>query len=121
MHFPSHVSESKFKLRDPSDPIAQSGKRFILGVAIYSATEMSLLDQLEKSLDNGKSETPDVEVFDVLDCKSMSDFEKYIPGINGVYRTPVIGVILDGKLIDYATGLSDVKETLHRFNVLDEL
>ena len=50
----------------------------------------------------------------------MSDFEKFIPGLHGVVRTPVIGVIFDGKLIDHATGLSEVMSVLRRFDVLDQ-
>jgi hypothetical protein len=49
----------------------------------------------------------------------MTDFEKFIPGIGGVSRTPIIGVISDGKLIDHATGLPDVEKTLRRFNILN--
>src|SRR5207245_3064669 len=96
-----------------------AGKRFIIGIATYSADELGLLDQLEQAFDDGKSEIPDVEVFDVLDCEKMSDFERYIPGIEAVYRTPVIGVISDGKLVDHATGLAEVMSTLRRFNVLN--
>ncbi len=117
--FPRQVSQSSFKLRNPSQAIPQSGKHFIIGIATYSASELSLLDQLEESLGSSKSETLDVEVFDVLDCKKMSDFQRFIPGIGGVHRTPVIGVISDGKLIDHATGLSDVTNALRRFNVLN--
>ena len=65
------------------------------------------------------SETTEVEVFDVLNCKKMSDFAAFIPGIDDVYRTPIIGVISDGRLIDQATGLPGVMTTLHRFHLLD--
>jgi hypothetical protein len=118
-HFPKQVSQSKFKLRKPSDSFPLSGKHFIIGVATYSVKDLGLLDQLEESLENSDQDIPDIKVFDVLDCETMGDFDKFIPGIQSVYRTPVIGVILDGKLIDHATGLSEVMDTLRRFKVLD--
>jgi hypothetical protein len=111
---------SKFTLRNPLEPIAESGRHFIIGIATYSAPELSLLDDVQESLRNGKSGMPDVQVFDVRDCKSLSDFEQSIPGIDGVQRTPVIGVISDGKLIDHATGLAEVMNSLRRFNVLND-
>jgi len=118
--FPRQVLQSKFKLRKPSVPISESGKHFIIGIATYAAPELGLLDHLQESLRNGKSGMPDVEVFDVLDCKNLGDFEKFIPGIDGVQRTPVMGVISDGKLIDHANGLAEVMNSLRRFNVLND-
>jgi hypothetical protein len=96
-----------------------TGRHFIIGIATYSARELELLDKLEAFLGQVEPEAIDVEVFDVLACKTMSDFADFIPGIEGVYRTPILGVISNGKLIDQATGLSDVVSTLHRFHVLD--
>src|SRR5438105_3386477 len=117
--FPRTVSKSRLKLRKPGEPIPSSGRRFILGIATYSADELGLLDELEETLENGDAERADVEVFDVLGCEQMADFEKFIPGIGGVSCTPIVGVISSGKLIDQATGLPDVQKTLRRFNVLN--
>ena len=115
--FPKKVSQSKLKLRKPGQPLPSTGRLFIIGIATFSAPELELLDQLEDYLE--RTETIDVEVFDVLACKQTSDFAKFIPGIDAVYRTPIIGVISDGRLIDQATGLSEVVTTLHRFHVLN--
>jgi hypothetical protein len=117
--FPRKVSQSKLRLRAPGDPLPETGRHFIVGVASYSADELALLDQLQDFLENAKVQGIDVEVFDVLSCGQVGDFEKFIPGIGGVYRTPIIGVISDGKLIDHASGLSDVGKTLRRFKLLD--
>lgn len=116
--FPGRVSRSRLKLRLPGEPVPGTGRHFIIGVASYSAPELELLDKLEAFLGQGEPEAMDVEVFDVLACKAMSDLAAFIPGIDGVYRTPIIGVISEGKLIDQATGLSDVVSTLHRFHIL---
>ena len=116
--FSGRLAQSKLALRNPADPIAPTGKHIILGVATYAAGELKLLDQLEEALKRGGPQT-DVAVFDVLDCQGPADFDRFIPGIDPVYRTPVIGVIADGKLVDQATGLSDVANSLRRFKVLD--
>jgi hypothetical protein len=116
--FPRKVAGSRLTLRDPEQPLPPSVRHFIIGVATYAADELGLLDELDSALGKGKDETTDVAVFDVLDCERMTDFQRYIPGIDGVYDTPVIGVIMDGKLIDRATGLSGVLSTLRRFNVI---
>jgi hypothetical protein len=117
--FPTRVSQSRLKLRSPGEPIPGTGRHFIIGVATYSAPELELLDKVEASLAKAKPETVDVEVFDVLACKTMSDFAAFIPCIDDVYRMPIIAVISDGRLIDQATGLADVVTTLHRFHVLN--
>jgi hypothetical protein len=117
--FPKKVSQSKLRLRNPGDPLPATGRHFIVGVASYSADELGLLDQLQDFLEKAKIHGIDVEVFDVLSCGQMGDFEKFIPGIGGVYRTPIVGVVSDGKLIDHASGLSDVGKTLRRFKLLD--
>jgi len=117
--FPKKVSQSKLTLRDPSTPIPRSGRHFIIGIASYAREELRLLDELDHVLEKPTPETLNIEVFDVLNCKQMSDFERFIPGIDGVYHTPVIGVISDGKLIDKATGRADVVATLRRFHVLN--
>ena len=115
--FAGRVSQSKLRLRTPSVPIPQLGRLFIIGVASYASDELSLLDELEGALEDSQLNA-DTEVFDILDCQDMGDFARFIPGVNGVYRTPVVGVVSDGRLVDQATGLDDVKSTLHRFSVL---
>jgi len=120
LEFPKQVARSKLTLRDASVSIPSVGQLLIIGIASYSAEELALLDGLAKSLQNGNAKVPDIAVFDVLDCQKISDFERFIPGIDGVQRTPVIGVIFDGKLIDHATGLSEVMEVLQRFNVVGQ-
>ncbi len=119
LDFPIRVSQSRMTLRDPARTIPASGTHFIIGIATYAPGELDLLDQVEAALRGGTAEMPEVEVFDVLDCQTPSDFRRFIPGIDAVYRTPVIGVICDGKLVDQATGLAEVASSLRRLNVLD--
>jgi hypothetical protein len=117
--FAGKVSQSRLKLRSPDKAIPDTGRHFIIGVATYSIPELELLDNLEDSLGTAVREVSDVQVFDVLDCKTMTDFGRFIPGVSSVFRTPVIGVIIDGRLVDQATGLPDVETALHRFHVLN--
>ena len=113
------VLQSEFTLRMPSAPLGKTGRHFIIGVAIYAADELRLLDELESSLPANGRGSPTIEVFDVLQCQQMQDFEEFVPGIGNVSRTPVIGVLIDGTLVDKATGLSDVRNALRRFNLLE--
>jgi hypothetical protein len=120
LDFPGLVAQSKLVLRQACATMPASGEHFIIGIATYAANELDLLDQLEDALQGRAAAPPDVEVFDVLDCQTPSDFRKFIPGMDAVHRTPVIGVIADGKLIDQATGLAEVASALRRFRVLDQ-
>lgn len=117
--FPKRVSRSSLILRKAGGRLPSTARCFILGIATYSADDLKLLDDIEESLQDRGSDAVRIDVFDVVDCRQMSDFSRYIPGIERVYRTPVIGVFVDGKLIDQATGISDVSNTLRRFNVLN--
>lgn len=114
---PKRLTASRLKLRKPDAPVSHAGKRLILGIASYSRDELSLLDQIQDSWD--ESAPPrSVEVFDVVDCREMSDFDRFIPGIGDVYQSPVIGVFVGGKLVESASGLPDVLAALERWQVL---
>lgn len=95
-----------------------AGKLIIIGVASYVAEELQLLDELESSMQSNGQAPHDIEVFDVMKCQQMQDFDAFIPGMQEAFRTPVIGVIIDGKLVDKATGLSEVVNALRRFKAL---
>ena len=75
----------------------------VVGIAFYSLPDLKFLDQLvlacrDKKLGNS------VIVFDVLSCKTMTDFEKLIPGVGSVYQTPVVGIWRDGELVETGIG-----------------
>ena len=116
--FPKRVAHSSLSLRKPSSRVPQAGKHVILGIATYSKPELELLDEVEKSLECDQAIRVKVAVFDVANCGEMKDFSRYIPGIDGVYQTPVGAIFSDGKLAGHATGMSDVKDLLRRFSVL---
>ena len=94
--FPELVSRSNLRLWKPGDEIPNNKPRLLLGVATYSDSDMRLLDALDERVGVGTEER--VDVFNVLDCKSQSDFAKYVPGISRVFQSPVVGVWEDGTL-----------------------
>lgn len=51
---------------------------------------INLLDALDETVDGGTAKT--VDVFNLLDCKSQLDFDKYYPGITKVFQSPLLGV-----------------------------
>jgi hypothetical protein len=99
-------------------PLPPTGTHVILGVATYSQQELNLLDDVNASLSSGNGQTLQVDVFDVLECEQMSDFEKFIPGLGPVYQTPVLGVVADGSLVQSAVGLREVEEVLRQHRIL---
>ncbi len=60
-----------------------------------------------------------VVVFDVLDCQSMGDFEKFLPGIGSVTQSPVAGVWVGGKMVARQTGLRMVRDVLTDRGILN--
>src|SRR5437773_344288 len=78
------LRESRLRTWQPGDPVCNRGRRLLLGVASYSMADLALLDTLNEA-DGQGSTWPGLEVFNVLDCQSVPDFEKYVPGIGKVF------------------------------------
>jgi hypothetical protein len=101
--FPSVVSTSPFRLWSPGNPIPETGKRLLIGVATWSAHDMKLLDALAQALQRLPPDLT-VEVFNVAGCSSAEAFDRYVPGIGKVFHTPVVGLWSEGRLVEQATG-----------------
>jgi len=101
--FPSLVPRTPLHLWSPGDPIAERGRRVLVGVATYSGQDMELLDRIGEALNRSKTAAR-VDVFNTLDCRTHEDFAKYVPGFGDVYQTPVVGVWLDGTLQEAGSG-----------------
>ena len=95
--------ESRLHPWQPGDPILNRGRRILLGVASYSVADLALLDTLNEAHAQG-SIWPGVDVFNVHECQSMQDIEKYVPGIGKVFQTPVVGYWEEGLLKEKASG-----------------
>jgi hypothetical protein len=94
---------SRLHLWQPGDPVPSRGRRILLGVASYSLPDLALLDTLNEAHVQG-SIWPRLDVFNVLQCQSIQDFERYVPGIGKVFQTPVVGYWEEGLLKERAWG-----------------
>jgi hypothetical protein len=97
------LRESRLHLWQLGDPVLNRGRRILLGVGSYSMADLALLDNLNEA-HGQESIWPRLDVFDVLECRSIQDFEKYVPGIGKVYQTPVVGYWEEGLLKEKAWG-----------------
>ncbi len=103
--FPSLVVMSKMRLWRIGDSVPDVGSSILIGVAAsWSLYDLQLLDDLNKRLTSASELIDQVDVFDVSDCKEMKDFENYIPGIDNVYQTPVLGYWENGVLKESLSG-----------------
>ena len=106
--FREHPQLTALNLWSPGDQIAADGTRLLIGIAPYSISDLCLLDQLLSIVVEDKGKIA-IDIFDVLSCTTMGDFDKYVPGISQVFQTPVIGVWHDGVLIEAASGAAGRK------------
>lgn len=97
--FPSVAAAQAFRNWAPGDPVDDHGQRLLIGVATWSAPDMQFLDSLAAS-----PPPITIDVFTVAECRSMADFERYVPGIGTVFHTPVVGLWRDGQLVSTASG-----------------
>jgi hypothetical protein len=102
---PQVLAESGITVWSRGDAIPSLGRRTLLGIAPYSLPDLQLLDALKEVVAQNPVSGQWVQVFDVLSCADMDDFDQYIPGIGHVYQTPVIGIWENGALIQKATGV----------------
>ncbi|HET6882472.1 MAG TPA: hypothetical protein VFI31_20060 [Pirellulales bacterium] len=115
--FPSRVSQSHLLMRKPCSPIPNTGIFVVIGAASYSPMELQLLDDVDAAHLNWHNQAQ-VAVFDVLDCQTTADFEKYLPGVGSVAQSPVVAIWEDGRLAAKQTGLRMVREVLQERHIL---
>jgi hypothetical protein len=111
--FSQKLSASNFRAWSPDDPIMPRGKRMLIGIAPYSHLDLRLLDILDNALGKVATNQIRVEVFNVLECATMEDFDRYIPALGKVFQTPVAGIWIDGELKEKAWG-RDARELIKR-------
>src|SRR6185369_11474940 len=92
---PAAVASTRMSMWSPGESFPTNGARTLIGIAVYSLYDLDLLDALE----SGSFGPDTVQVFNVNDCATMSDFEQYIPSIGNVFQTPVVGYWQDGHLL----------------------
>jgi hypothetical protein len=81
-----------------------TGNRLLIGVAVWSGYDLTLLDLLDEAIRTGRgSETP-VGVFDIDRVSSLEQLERLLSGIGPIHQTPVVGHWVAGKLTEVASG-----------------
>lgn len=116
--FPSRVSQSHLSMRMPCTSIPNTGVVVVIGVASYSPMELHLLDEVNLAFTKWPNEVQ-IAVFDVLECQTMADFEKYLPGVGSIVQSPVVAVWQNGELTAKQTGLRMVREALKARRILN--
>jgi len=111
------LSGSQLHFWKPGDPVARLNRRVLIGVAPYSRYDVNLLAALDELQLDSSFER--IDIFDVLACQSQADFEKYIPGIEKVYQTPVVGLWENRRLVQHLSG-NNARELLMRMYDIDE-
>lgn len=90
--FPAVVAASPFHLWRPDDPIIfKDNVRTLIGVATWSGYDMRLLDVIAEAVHRKPVDPPVVDVFNTADCQHTEDFARYLPGLDEVSQTPVVG------------------------------
>jgi hypothetical protein len=90
----------------PTVPLSHGA---LLGIAFYSLSDLQLLDDVVLRSRNSSHSCIRVDVFDVLTCKSMQDFENIFPGLAPAYQTPLIGLWEGGRLVEKGWGLRETR------------
>ncbi|SRR5258706_9547759 len=96
--------DSRISIWRRGEPVQRTGHWILLGIAPYSLPDLQLVDELREGLKQGSRSDESFQVFDVLSCSTMNDFDECIPGIGSVYQTPVLGIWENGVLVEKATG-----------------
>jgi hypothetical protein len=97
---PVRVSQSAMKWLALPEPPNGTADKLVVGVASWSKSDLALLDEL----DAFAASHPGVRVcvFDV--DRIGGEFERFVPGIGEVVRTPVVGRWSAGVLVERGTG-----------------
>jgi len=57
------------------------------------------MDELYARVRDGRLGVLYLDVFDISQMPAMGDFEKFIPGINPVYQSPILGIASSGEFV----------------------
>jgi hypothetical protein len=107
-HFRERAAMSGLGVWKPGDAIPESGRRLLVGVALYSADELRVLDVAAEVARRPNSAVR-LEVFNTAACRGQEDVNEYIPELAPVYQTPFVGLWQDGLLIEKASGYAGRK------------
>ena len=115
--FGQQISQSRLHRRELSEPPGVN-QYVVIGIATYSPLELALLDEIN-SQSRLWSDRWRIDVFSILGCKSLDDFQKYMPGVKQeIHQTPVVAVWDQGKLVTCTTGLKASRDLLQHIAIL---
>jgi hypothetical protein len=101
-------SGTELRLRDGIPPAPTDGA--VLGVAFYSLPDLVVLDEVVERCRNSLQSHLRIEIFDVLNLKSMQDVETLFH--TPVFSTPMIGIWVKGELIQKGWGVREAERIL---------
>lgn len=81
-----------------------TGRRLILGVAVWSMYDLRLLDLVNDAVASGSHPELQVAVFNVDELVSPTELQRIFPGIGEVLQSPAVGYWEAGQLKETATG-----------------
>jgi len=114
---PDRVKASSFDWW-PADAIPNgTGNRLLLGVAVWSGYDLTMLDLLEDAIRGGHGSGIPVGIFDI-DQLTPADLERLIPELGVIHHSPVVGYWERGKLAEKACGFQ-AREIASRLFGLD--
>jgi hypothetical protein len=101
--FAEELANSSFQTENRPNP-DRSTVYLLIGAATWNNYDMILLDRIEPEIGKIDANNLSVAVFDIDICKTESDIDQIIPGLGSVPQTPAVGLWVDGKLVETASG-----------------
>lgn len=101
--FAQYVRDSKL-LEFTSQRAPKNGTFLLIGAATWSQYDMALLDQIDVVLQIDRPSRLTVFVFDLDECQSTHELNERIPGVGEAFQSPVVGLWIDGKIVQTAWG-----------------
>jgi hypothetical protein len=97
------IAQTPMRIWRPGDPVSARGTRILIGVAPWNGYDMRLLDIINEWLSQ-HSGTLLFEVFNADSILDQQQFRDFVPEIREVFHTPVVGVWLEGRLVECGEG-----------------
>ena len=83
-----------------------SGRRLVIGVAVWSIYDLRLLQLTNEAIVNRKQPDLHVAVFNIDELASPDELQRLFPGIGEVLHTPAVGYWEAGQLKETASGFA---------------
>jgi hypothetical protein len=83
-----------------------TGRRLVIGVAVWSNYDLRLLDLVNEAVASGTRPDLNVAVFNLDELAPPSELQRMFPGIGEVLQTPAVGYWEAGQLKETASGFN---------------